>query len=895
MQLSTGDKLGPYEILSRIGAGGMGEVWKARDTRLGRDVAIKVSSENFSDRFEREARMVARMNHPHICTLHDVGPNYLVMELIEGPTLADRIKQGAIPLDEALAIARQVADALDAAHQKGIVHRDLKPANIKVGENGHVKVLDFGLAKAAEALVPSGDPSASPTLALELTQAGMILGTAAYMSPEQARGKPVDKRADIWAFGVVLCEMVSGKSLFKGEDVSETLAAVIKQEPDLSGTPIELRKLLRSCLEKVPDQRLRDIGDAKIQVEDLLIGTPEESHAAISSPLPFWKVWLPWAGATVGLTIALALVLWAPWRKTTRPLASLRLSAYLGANVLLVNNANSADAILSPDGDVLAFVAGRESGVGSQMYLRPLNREQATPLSGTDDAYGPFFSPDGQWIAFFSGGKLKKIGVSGGAVITLCDAPAARGGVWADDGSIVLSPDVSTVPNVTLQRVSSAGGKPESLIPLVAGETTQRYPQVLPGGHSVLFTSSNTVGAFDDANLVVVTLPTGTRKVVQRGGYQGRYLSSGHLIYVHQGTLFAVPFDLGRLEVTGQPVSVLEGIASNSISGGTELAVSASGTLVYVPGQSTSGRSPVHWLDRKGKTTLLRATLANWSNLQFAPDGRRLALEIVDGQDDIWIYDLERDTLNRLTSDPASDRKPVWTPDGRRIAFASTRADGSTPNLYWQRADGTGVPQRITESKNLQLPGSWHPGGKVLAFEEQNPQTGYDLMLLPMTGDDISGWKPGRPAVFLNSPFDERDPAFSPDGQWLAYSSDETGRQEVYVRPFAGKGGKWQISTDGGSFPTWSRTRDELFYQAAGSIAVASFTVEADSFRAQKPSYWPGRYEARGKNRVFDLHPDGERLALRLAAETPGYAKRDHVTFIFNFFDDLRRRAPVSN
>jgi serine/threonine-protein kinase len=908
VELVPGDTVAHYRIVDKLGAGGMGVVFRARDTKLDRDVAIKVLPSAVAQdperlaRFAREAKVLASLNHPNIAAIYGLeeaaGKRFLVLELVDGETLAQRIAKGPIPVDDALEISRQIAEGLEAAHEKGIIHRDLKPANVKITPEGSVKVLDFGLATTFQGEIAAADPSHSPTITNQMTRPGLILGTAAYMSPEQARGRQVDKRTDIWSFGVIVFEMLTGDRLFTGQTISDTLASVLKTDPTWTALPAsvppDLRRLLQRCLEKDLKRRLQAIGDVRIQIEDLQSGAPEGLGAIISRPKSFWQSWLPWAGMTGTLTVVLALALWAPWRKTVSLPGSLQLSAYLGADVSLANQSNSSDAILTPDGATLAFVAKTE-GASPQIYLRPLNQAKATPLSGTEGAYSPFFSPDGRWIAFFSGEKLKKIAVSGGAVVTLCDAPAARGGAWADDDTIVFSPDARNIPNVTLQRVSAAGGKAEPLMSLAAGEATQRYPQVLPGGHSVLFTSSSTIGAFDDANLVAVTLPTGTRKVVQRGGYQGRYLTSGHLVYLHEGTLFAAPFNLGRLEVTGQSAPVLDGVMSNSISAGAELDVSANGTLVYVPGQSTSGRSPIYWLDRKGKTTLLRATPVNWSNLQFAPDGKRLALEIVDGQDDIWIYELERDTLTRLTSDSASHRMPVWTPDGRRIAFASTHADPSTPNLYWLRADGTGEAQRLTESKNLQLPGSWHPSGKVLAFEELNPQTGFDVMLLQMAGDDISGWKPGSPTVFLNSPFAERDPAFSPDGRWLAYSSNETGRQEVYVRPFPGPGSKLQISTGGGSLPTWSLTKHELFYGSGQSIMVAPFAVEGNSIRAEKPRPWlNARYATRGTSRMFDLHPDGERFALRPAIQTQEHAKQDHVTFIFNFFDELRRRVSVT-
>jgi serine/threonine-protein kinase len=886
----------------------MGQVYRARDTKLDRDVALKVLPDSFVHdpdrlaRFQREAKVLASLNHPNIAHIHGLeesnGVQALVMELVEGEDLAQRLTRGAILIEEALPIAKQIAEALEAAHDQGMIHRDLKPANIKVRLDGTVKVLDFGLAKALDPLPSSPDVSQSPTITSPaMTQAGIILGTAAYMSPEQAVGKPVDKGTDLWSFGVVLLEMLTGHQVFRGETVAHVLASVLKDEPDWTvlprDTPTSIRRLLRRCLARDRKQRLSNAGVARLEIQD---AQSEPANSADRSIGPRRRV-LPWAAVGViaigVIPIALVLAWWSPWRETQPPQPSLRLSVDLGADVSIVDQKNSADAVLAPDGSVLAFVARTASSARLQLYLRSLNRAQPTPLSGTDGAYSPFFSPDGQWVAFFASGKLKKISVSGGAAVTLCDAPAARGGTWADDGTIVLAPDVNSVPNVPLQRVSSAGGKAEPLTSLADGEVTQRYPQVLPGGHAVLFTSSSTVGAFDDANLVVVTLPIGTRKIVQRGGYQGRYVSSGHLVYLHEGTLFAVPFDLDRLEIKGQPVPVIEGVMSNAVAGGAEVAISASGTLVYMPGQNVSGRSPIHWLDREGKTTLLRAIPANWSNLQFAPDGRRLALEIVDSQSDIWIDEWSRDTLTRLTSDSANNQKPVWTPDGRRITFASTRADALTPNLYWQRADGTGEVQRLTESKNPQRPTSWHPAGHVLAFEQQNSQTGYDLMMLPMEGDDESGWKPGKPTVFLNSRFIEREAIFSPDGRWLAYSSNETGRAEVYVRPYPGPGGKWQISTDGGFNPAWSQTKHELLYERTG-VMVAPYVVEGDSFRAEKPQPWPnGIYEPRGYQRMFDVHPDGERLALRPAEQGPDGAKHDHVTLIFNFFDELRRLAPA--
>ncbi|MDO8795193.1 MAG: protein kinase [Vicinamibacterales bacterium] len=917
--MTPGTQLGPYEVLSLLGSGGMGEVYRARDTKLNRDVALKILPDAVASdadrlaRFTREAQTLAALNHPNIAAIYGIEESRdvraLVMELVDGEDLSAHIARGPMSLAEVVPIARQIAEALEAAHEQGIIHRDLKPANIKVRADGTVKVLDFGLAKAMDPVGASGvNAMNSPTLSIHATQAGLILGTAAYMSPEQARGKPVDKRADIWSYGVVLYEMLTGQRAFKGDDVSETLASVLKDSPAFDAlppsTPPRLRRILERCLERDAKARLRDIGEARVELAKIASGDGDLSEAsaiagASAAASPAWRRALPWAmvGAlAVGLTLVLAL--WVPWRMAPAPTLQ-RLSADLGAEVSLTFGTGDATS-LSPDGTVVAFVAQKSGGGSPQIYVRRLTQLQPTLLSGTDEARSPFFSPDGEWIAFFAGGKLKKVAVAGGAAVTLCDAPEDRGGAWSEDGTIMFAPN----PRGSVMRVSSAGGTPEPVSSLAEGEVSQRWPQVLPGGTAVLFTSGGAGIAYDDANLVVQSLSTGARTVVQRGGYHGRYLPSGrgsperagreggHLVYLHAGTLFAVPFDLDRLAVTGPPVPAFEGVATNTVTGAAQFAVSASGTVVYVPGPSSSG-SPIQWMDHEGKTTPLRATPANWFDLLFAPDGHRLAFQILGEQLDIWVYEWARDTLTRLTFDPALDKKPVWTPDGRRLVFASARADKLTLNLYWQRADGTGDTQRLTESKQSQEAASWHPSGTLLAFEEQHPQTSYDLMILPMSGDEAAGWKPGTPTVFLNSPFSEREPMFSPDGRWLAYVSNESGRNEMYVRPYPGPGGKWQISTGGGNSPTWSRTKRELFYGVNGQIMVAPYAVEADSFRAEKPRLWSeGRYTARG-NRMFDLHPDGTRVALAPVAQTGG-VKQDHVTFLFNFFDELRRIAPVA-
>jgi len=908
MTLASGTRLGPYEILAPLGAGGMGEVYRARDTRLDRDVAIKILPDAFAAdperraRFEREAKTLASLNHQNIAHIHGIEESgdvrALVMELVEGPTLADRIAQGPIAIGEVLPIAKQIADALEAAHEQGIIHRDLKPANVNVRGDGTVKVLDFGLAKALDPVASASIQSQSPTLTLGATMAGVILGTAAYAAPEQARGKTVDKRADVWAFGCVLFEMLTGRRAFEGDDVSITLAAVMMKEPDWTALPAAatpaLRRLLRSCLEKDPKQRLQAIGDARLEIERLLGGALEETFApAIAVAVPPWRRALPWALAgALALALLTVLALWAPWR-TAPPAAPLRLEATIGADVSIVNL--GASLALSSDGSILAFAA--QDSQGQKLYIRRLGELRATPLAGTANARDPFFSPDGQWIAFFADGKLKKISATGGAAVTLCDAGDARGGTWAEDGSIVFQPAAA---GAGLSRVSSAGGAPAPLTKLGTGEVTQRWPQVLPGGKAVLYTAHSTVSGFDDATIVLQPLPDGAPKVVQRGGYYGRYLRSGHLVYVHQGTLFAEPFDLARLEPAGQPVPVMEGISSYpgtgggaGFSGSAQMAWTETGTAIYLAGGNVADEAPIQWMDRTGKVTALRATPTNWSSPAFSPDGRRLAIDINNGQADVFVYEWARDTLTRVTFDAKTDAKPVWTPDGRRIVFRSDR--DKTFNLYWQRADGSGDVQRLTEGPNSQVPASWHLSGKFLAFTETRPQTGNDLMILPIEGNDASGWKPGKPTVFLSTPFNELEPMFSPDGRWIAYFSAESGRFEVYVRPFPGPGGKWQISTDGGVLPVWSRTRDEIFYGSPDNrLMAASYAVEGESFRADKPRVWSERRFTQRGLRNFNLHPDGERFALAAAPENESAVKQDKLVFIFNFFDELRRIAPVT-
>ena len=883
--------MGPYEILAPIGAGGMGQVYKARDTRLGRDVAIKVSSAEFSERFAREARSIAALNHPNICTLYDVGPNYLVMELIEGES-----PEGPLPLAAALHYARQIADALEAAHEKGIVHRDLKPANIKIKAGGVVKVLDFGLAKVAPAFAGEPDADESATFPLTVTQPGVIMGTPAYMSPEQARGQPFDKRADIWAFGVVLYEMLTGKRPFRGADLGETLAAVIKEEPRLDDIPADVQPLLRRCLEKDPKKRLRDIGDL-----DLLLDVGQ-AHGLLSRPVMDRS---HIAVGALAMTVA-ALVLGFGWWRSTRP-APMRplmsLSVVLDDNTPLARASLGGVQALSPDGARLALtLRGADGKV--RLHTRLLNQSVVTPLTGTENAYSPFFSPDGQWIGFFADGKLKKIAVSGGSPVTLCDAPAPRGASWGDDGNIIVALALGGVSG--LSRVPSAGGTPMPVTKLNPGEATHRWPQVLPGSQAVLLTVSNQTISYDDANIDVVSLKTGERKTVQRGGFSPHYLATsagtgstetGHLVYVHQSTLFAVPFDLGRLAVAGAPSPILEDVSSNGRAGGDfDFAGSPSGpgTFVYLAGRGPEGW-PVSWLDSSGKTQPLHAPPGNYRTPRFSPDGKRLAFSIGNAQGaDIWVKDLDRDTPSRLSFLPGMNVWPVWTPNGKNIVFQSQNA--AAPGMYWIRSDGSGAAQRLSGDKEFfEFPYSFSPGGMRLAFSRRGIGGGADIFTARVEGD------PGQPRLgkaelFLGTPFNEYFPAFSPDGRWLAYASNESGTFEVYVRPFPGPGGRWQISTGGGTAPVWSRDgRELLFATPALRVMAVGYTAKGDSFAAGKPRVWS---ETRLRDIAgfanYDLAPDGKRLAAMVADDEAGGQKLpNHLTVLLNFFDELRRRAPA--
>jgi len=889
--LDAGTKLGSYEITAQLGAGGMGEVYRARDSKLGRDVALKVLPQAFARdadrmaRFQREAKVLASLNHPNIASIYGLedsaSTHALVMELVEGPTLADRIRQGPIPIDEAIRIARQIADALEYAHERGIVHRDLKPANIKVTPDDAVKVLDFGLAKALEGDATSIDISTSPTISRLATMRGVLLGTAAYMSPEQAKGKSVDRRADIWAFGCVLYEMLTGKQAFTGEAVTDTLAAVIKEEPDWSRLPkamsARVRVLLRRCLQKDPKQRLRDIGDARISLDEVLSGTPDPSLAgAAGISTLVWRRALILGFGTLLLGAGVAgVAVWImkpmpppPPQPVTRAVINLPPGQQLAG-------LESGPALaLSPDGTHLAYVATQ--GGTQQIYLRAIDSFEARPIPGTEGAVNPFFSPDSQWLGFFAGGKLKKISVNGGAALSLGDAADPWGASWSSRGMIAFAPTILAA----LQQVSDAGGVAQPLTRLEKGMIGHRWPEILPGGNAVLFDDGSAAGS---SVVRVQLIGTGEQRDLIQRGTQPRYALSGHLVYVQGGNLMAVPFDAQRLEVTGAAVPVVEGVLETSQRGAAQYSVSATGLLAYVQGGIQAAQRRLVWVNRTGAEQPLDAAAHAYSYPRLSPDGRQLAVVINEQEIHVWLYHLSRDTLTRFTFEGNVNSVPSWTPDGKRIAFTSNR-DGPE-NLFWQQADGSGALERLNTSGYNQTPGSWSPDGQLLAFEEINPTTGPDIWVLRMSD------RKAQP--FLRTPFNEGAPRFSPDGRWLAYVSDESGRDEIYVQPYPGPGGKWQISTEGGTEPVWNRNGRELFYRSGDKMMAVDIATQP-SFAAGKPRMlFQGHYVPTGiKMPYYDVSPDGERFLMLKPIEQAEPAPTQ-INVVLNWTEELKRLVPT--
>jgi Tol biopolymer transport system component/predicted Ser/Thr protein kinase len=847
MPLSAGDKIGPYEILAPIGAGGMGEVWKAHDPRLNRDVAIKVSAVQFSERFEVEAKAIAALNHPNICQIYDVGPNYLVMEYIEGDA-----PKGPMPLEEAVRIARQIAGALEAAHEKGITHRDLKPANIKINPDGTVKVLDFGLAKIHSGPASSGEHS--PTLTIGMTQAGMILGTAAYMAPEQARGKEnVDKRADIWAFGVVLYELLTGKRLFQGEDVGHTLAAVIMQEPDLSCAPAQVVPLLKRCLEKDPKKRLRDIGDMEL----LLAAGPVATAPTTLSRMPrLGWMWPTAAGLLALAAVALGFVSYR--HVSEEPPRVVKVSVLPPEKATLVGNSLPA---VSPDGRRLAFVAAMEGK--DALWVRDLDSLAARALTGTEGAFDPFWSPDSRSIAFFAGGKLKKIEVAGGPALTLCDAPGGRprGGSWGKNDVLVFAPNNG---NTGILRVSAAGGTstPVTQPDTASGESSHRFPWFLPDGRHFLYAtlaSGEKNGVF--AGDIDSKSDPKNRQRVLAGNSMAVYAPPGYLLFVRDRTLMAQRLDAANLQTVGDAVPVAEQVDSTSTAAQYQFSVSENGVLAYISG-GTTGATQLTWTDRSGKVASAAGPPGVYGDFRLAPDEKRIAFERSDaGNQDVWVMDIARGVTSRLTFDPANDNLPLWSPDGLRILYADNRSGGY--DLYVKAATGAGQEEVLVKMGTPNGFGtSWSRDGRFLMYTVRaaGTKTGYDLWIAPQFPERAGGDR--KPFPYLQTQFNEFGGAFSPDGRWVAYISDESGRDEIYVQAFPLSGAKFQISTGGGVEPAWRSDGTELFYRSADGNLMAVSVKSGATFETSVPkSLFPLVVPAGGVGRQsYAVTNDGQRF-----------------------------------
>jgi eukaryotic-like serine/threonine-protein kinase len=884
MPLAAGTQFGCYEIRSQLGAGGMGEVYLAHDNRLNRDVAIKVLLDSCvrdperMARFQREAQVLASLNHPNIAGVYGLeerngaaGQVGLVMELVEGPTLADRLRAGPLSIDEALPIANQIIDAVEIAHERNIIHRDLKPANVKVTNEGVVKVLDFGLAKVFTADAPDADLSNSPTL-LKGTEVGVILGTAAYMSPEQAKGKVVDKRSDIWAFGCVLFEMLSAKPPFGGETLTDTLAAVVRGEPAWdqlpATTPPHVRRLLQRCLEKDVKRRLRDIGDARYELErndmqPALVSRQERSRRLL---------WFAVVIALLGIAGFAGSFVTKRFATNATPVSVIRTEIQLPADQLTSGDARTRLA-LSPDGTKLVYSANR------QLYLRPLDALEAAPIAGTLGGTNPFFSPDGKWVGFWSNGQIKKVPVTGGDPIAICTTEVI-GASWGPDNTILIGAIYGGI-----WRVSANGGEPQTIVK-PQSLLSYHYPQFLPDGKSFLY-DRGVPGSFSKNQLVMRSIDKDDETIVLEGTYNFSYLTSGILVYTtganaRSTDLQAIAFDPASRKLVGSPVTVAKNVAITNAGSGAQFAVSEDGTLVYLPANAQGSRSRLVKVDKTGQVEVLPAEPRLYSDPRVSADGRYVATHLQGDENDVWVVSVERGTLTRLSFNPGEDETPAFSPDGRMVMWAGSRPD-VVRGIFRRAADGGGKEEVIWSLDLHTHVRDWAPDGKSLIFETANPQTFNDIWRL-----DLEGTPKATPVV--QTPFNEHNSRVSPDGRWLAYSSNESGRDEIYVQPYLQGGSRLIVTTSGGDQPVWARDGRTIFFRSNNEVYAIDFVPGPQPGVGNVRSLFADRFDnpQSGNHTGYDAFPDGRLLMLQSSTDQAGEGTK--IVMVFNWLRELQQQ-----